>query len=149
MSHQSPQGATRRTPTAPPDSSIGSSLQQLSPGFPSNLSRSLVGGQRYPRLMPGIGTFGLGGRAAFDFDGSDASKTPSLLDMSEFPTLGNRGDGAMVTPNPTPTIRHSYGMFNIIKQQARKDFDVNIEYSIFSNNGEIKSKQTGSKYFIN
>lgn len=118
MSHQSPQGATRRTPTAPPDSSLSSSLQQqLSPGYPSNLSRSLVTSQRFPRLMHGIGTFGLGGRSGYDFDGTDASKTPSLLDMSEFPSLGNRGDGAMVTPNPTP-IRHAYGMFNIIKQQV-------------------------------
>ncbi|CAB3366862.1 Hypothetical predicted protein [Cloeon dipterum] len=116
MSHQSPQGATRRTPTAPPDSSIGSSLQQLSPGFAGNLPRSLVGGQRYPRLMPGIGSFGLGGRAAFDFDGPDAVKTPSLLDMAEFPTLGNRGD-PLVTPNPTP-IRTPYGMFNMMKQQV-------------------------------
>ncbi|XP_059477682.1 CCR4-NOT transcription complex subunit 2-like [Neocloeon triangulifer] len=125
MSHQSPQGATRRTPTATPDSSIGSSLQQLSPGFAGNLPRSLVGAQRYPRLMPGIGTFGLGGRAAFDFDGPDAGKTPSLLDMSEFPTLGNRGD-AMVTPNPTP-IRNPYGMFNIMKQQEASEFNISSE----------------------
>lgn len=80
--------------------------------------------------MHGIGTFGLGGRSGYDFDGTDASKTPSLLDMSEFPSLGNRGDGAMVTPNPTP-IRHAYGMFNIIKQQVNKQRVKSLNFYVF------------------
>ncbi|KAH1000690.1 hypothetical protein HUJ04_012986 [Dendroctonus ponderosae] len=106
----------------------GSSLGRSSVSFGSNSMSGHVTpvfGQRPPserRTIPSMGNSNqmgnmntsmntLGGYSSFNsVFGSGDGNTPSLLDLSEFPSLTNRNSGDVPQPNPMPGAKPYVGM---------------------------------------